>query len=137
MIQADQIATDFCPCRLLETERYSQTCLPNYTENPYGVDYIINHSIIFDKNLTQTCYYYITDGSFIAGQIELFLEARDECLLIFPENEANNIYWDSSLTISFDGKYVIPYCYGMEKLYIYEIKSLSFKWKREIKLKRI
>lgn len=115
---------NFCPCRLLQTYRYEEYCIADYPENPFGADHIINNSIMFDDNFTQTCYYY--SQGFIAGKIELFPEVRDQCSTIFLENEANGIYLDSSLTISFDERYIIPYCYGMGKLYIYEIKSLSF-----------
>ena len=120
------------PCRLLETDRYIETCAES-TSTTYAVDFIINYSIAFKKEYTETCYYYIADFYFPHGLIELFPEAREEC----SKNKTEEISFSTSLTISFDGKYVIPYCYGLENLYIYEIKSLSFDLESEIELKSI
>jgi hypothetical protein len=125
------ITDDGCPCRYTPEGRDIEECYFDvYPENLYGGGHVAGSILFFGAEGPLVCY-YLFDMFWhpAASTAGLFPEARLECAVPWADAQAHSIALNSSLAISYDGRYVIPYCYGMTTLHIYEIVSLHFDFR--------
>ena len=120
-----------CPCRETPEGRDYEICwTAEEPWNPYGVDHIAGHALSFGPEGPLDCFYLWSNTLIPASETEnLFSEARAACALPWAEAQALSIYYHSSTTISQDGRFIIPHCYGMTELHVYEIVGLHFDYR--------
>jgi hypothetical protein len=124
-------AGDCGPCRITLENRDVETCYFDvYPQNLYGGGHITGSVLSFGSEGPLACYYLF--GMFwhpAAGTAALFPDAREACAGPWAEAQTNQIVFNSSMAVSWDGRYIIPYCYGMTTLHIYEIVSLHYNYR--------
>jgi len=127
-----------CPCKgnenkekqLYSTEYYPY--LPNddseFVLNPYAAERIMD--IIYD--FLQIDKIDIDYSFSIRGLLndewyfyeKSFVEARNYLIPFLEKNLEKGIVYSTALTFSENSKYLIPYCFGVDKLFIYKFNYL-------------
>jgi len=146
-----------CPCKGNENKENQATyCWPYYVPDDVIYDFYNSYSgdTILPAIIHFRQYFPIDiENSFVLCYGEqnslpenLFLEVKNYIIPFLERNIENDIIYSTGLTISEDSKFIIPYCYGEDKLFIYkynfipgredafpELKGIEFYKKINIK----
>jgi hypothetical protein len=117
----------FCACRNPGHGREYELCYWDpytYPYNIYGLGNIAGNLTLFQSDASENCF-YLFNMPVESNNADLFPEARAACAESWTNNSKYHINYDSSVSISPDGRFAIPYCYGASQIFMYEVRGMT------------